>query len=61
MIEILERVGMSDCKLCSTPVDTCAKLSSDGTPVSDATQYRDLMGALQYLTFTCMDIAYVIQ
>jgi hypothetical protein len=30
MIDILERVGMSDCKPCSTPVDNCAKLSSEG-------------------------------
>jgi hypothetical protein len=31
--DILERAGMSDCKLCSTPVDTQAKVSSDmGAP-----------------------------
>ena len=28
-IDILERAGMSDCKPCSTPVDTQAKLSED--------------------------------
>jgi hypothetical protein len=61
MIDILEHVRMSDCKLCSTPVDTCAKLSSDGTPVSDATQYHGLVGALQYLTFTRPNIAYAVQ
>jgi hypothetical protein len=61
MIDILEHVRMSDCKLCSTPVDTCAKLSSDGTPVSDATQYHGLVCALQYLTFTRPNIAYAVQ
>jgi hypothetical protein len=61
MIDIIECVKMSDCKPCSTPVDTCAKLSSDGTPVSDATQYRGLAGALLYLTFTHPNIAYVVQ
>jgi hypothetical protein len=61
MIDILERTEMSDCKPCSTPVDTCAKLSSDGTPVSDATQYHGLIDALQYLTFTHPDIAYAMQ
>jgi hypothetical protein len=37
---------MSDCKPCSTPVDTQAKLSKDdGPPVADATSYRSLTGA----------------
>lgn len=47
-IEILERAGMSDCKPCSTPVDSNAKLSSsDGSPVADPTDYRNLAGTLQ--------------
>jgi hypothetical protein len=50
--DILERAGMSACKPCSTPVDLHSKLSADGPPVDDATQYRSLAGALQYLTFT---------
>jgi hypothetical protein len=57
-IDILERAGMSDCKPCSTPVDTQAKLSEeDGPPVADATSYRSQTGALQYLTFSRPDIA----
>jgi len=59
--DILERAGMSACKPCSTPVDLHSKLSEDGTPVSDATQYRSLAGALQYLTFTRPDIAFAVQ
>jgi hypothetical protein len=44
-----ERVRMIDCKPCSTPVDTQAKLSEDkGDPVEDPTGYRSLVGALQY-------------
>jgi hypothetical protein len=61
-IDILERAGMSDCKPCSTPVDTQAKLSKDDGPlVADTTSYRSLTGALQYLTFSRPDIAYAVQ
>jgi hypothetical protein len=52
---------MSECKPCSTPVDVHSKLSADGPPVVDSTQYRSLAGALQYLTFTRPDIAFAIQ
>jgi hypothetical protein len=61
MIEILERADMSDCMPCTTPVEVNPKLPSNGTPVSDPTNYRSLAGALQYLTFTRPDIAYVVQ
>jgi len=59
--DILERAGMSECKPCSTPVDVHSKLSADGPPVTDPTQYRSLAGALQYLTFTRPDIAFAVQ
>ena len=59
--DILERAGMSACKPSSTPVDVHSKLSADGPPVADSTQYRSLAGALQYLTFTHPDIAYAVQ
>jgi len=52
---------MSACKPCSTPVDLHSKLSADGPPVADSTHYHSLAGALQYLTFTRPDIAYVVQ
>jgi hypothetical protein len=61
-LDILERAGMTDCKPCSTPVDTQGKLSeAEGTPVTDPTAYRSLAGALQYLTFTRPDISYAVQ
>jgi hypothetical protein len=53
---------MSDCKPCSTPVDTQTKLSEDDGPlVADATSYRSLTDVLQYLTFSSPDIAYSVQ
>jgi hypothetical protein len=43
-------------------VDTQAKLSEDDGPsVVDATTYWSLTGALQYLTFSRPNIAYVVQ
>ena len=61
ILDILERAGMQDCKPCSTPVDTCAKLSYDGPPVDDSSQYRSLVGALLWITFTRPDIVFAIQ
>jgi hypothetical protein len=53
---------MSDCKPCSTPVDTQTKLSEDDEPlVVDLASYRSLTGMLQYLTFSRPDIAYSVQ
>jgi hypothetical protein len=53
---------MVDCKIILTPVDTHAKVSTEfRPPVADPTHFKSLVGALQYLTFTCPDIAYVIQ
>jgi hypothetical protein len=52
---------MTDCKPCSTPADTQAKLSATlGDPVADPTAYRSLAGALQYLTFTRLDLTYAV-
>ncbi|GJW88705.1 ribonuclease H-like domain-containing protein [Tanacetum coccineum] len=52
---------MQKCNPCKTPVDTESKLGPDGEPVSDPTLYRSLAGALQYLTFTRLDLSYVVQ
>jgi len=61
MLDILDRAGMAQCKPCSTPVDTNPKTSAAGAPVQDPSDFRSLAGALQYLTFTRPDIAYVVQ
>jgi hypothetical protein len=46
MLEILDRVGMTDCKSCATPVDLNPKLHADGDPMPDPTDYHSLVGAL---------------
>ena len=53
---------MTECKPCSTSVDTNPKVVADGgVLVADASDYRSLAGALQYLMFTRPDIAYAVQ
>lgn len=60
--EILARASMSGCTPSQTPVDTIFKLgAANDTPYADATQYCQLAGALQYLTFNRTDISYVVQ
>jgi hypothetical protein len=60
-LDILERAGMVDYKLVSTPVDTQAKVSIESEPpAANLTHFRSLAGALQYLTFTRSDIAYAV-
>jgi hypothetical protein len=60
--ELLERAGMANCKAVPTPADTKPKTSAtDGTLISDATTFRSLAGALQYLTIMRPDIAYAVQ
>lgn len=61
--DLLKRVGMSDCKPVSTPLSTSEKLSlHEGTLLgsNDGTQYRSIVGALQYLTLTRPDIAFPV-
>jgi hypothetical protein len=61
-LDVLKRAVMTNCKPCSTPVDLKAKLAADSGPsVRDPSQFRSIAGALQYLTFTRPDIAYVVQ
>jgi hypothetical protein len=62
MVELLDRTGMSECKPCFTLVDTNPEVASaDDAPVTDASDFRSLAGALQWLTFTRPDIAYAVQ
>jgi hypothetical protein len=46
-----------------TPLSSSSKISThDGDPLGpdDATQYHNIIGALQYLTLTCPDIAFTV-
>ncbi|XP_015166873.1 uncharacterized mitochondrial protein AtMg00810-like [Solanum tuberosum] len=61
ILEILSDVDMADCKGVTTPM--CSSLppkAADGSSPADATLYRRTIGKLQYLSFTCPDIAFAV-
>lgn len=61
--ELLSRVGMQDCKPVASPMSTTEKLSRNEGNIllaADATRYRSIVGALQYLTLTRPDIAFSV-
>uniref|UniRef100_A0A2N9G3S6 Reverse transcriptase Ty1/copia-type domain-containing protein n=1 Tax=Fagus sylvatica TaxID=28930 RepID=A0A2N9G3S6_FAGSY len=59
--DLLSHAGLTDTKVVSTPLEMNARLTPlDGTPLSDATLYRQLVGSLVYLTITHPDIAHAV-
>ena len=59
--DLLHRTAMFDTKPAHTPGAVGKNLSKfDGDPLPDVTQYRSVVGALQYLTMTRPDIAFVV-
>lgn len=61
--DVLKYVGMGDCKSDATPLSTSKKLSlHEGVLLgkNDAINYRSIVGALQYLTLTILDISYSV-
>jgi histone deacetylase 1/2 len=61
--DVLERVGMIDCKPVSSPLSTTEKLSrfeGDVLGPKDATHYQSIVGALQYLTLTRPNISFAV-
>ena len=52
---------MENSKPTKTPYCPSTRLlPHDGVALSDPTEYRSLVGALQYLTFTCPDLAFSV-
>ena len=58
--DILTRAQLFNSKPVHTPMIVSQHLTSDGPAFSNPTLYRSLVGALQYLTVTCPDIAHVV-
>ena len=56
---ILKESSMLDCKLVDTPMDLNVKLVLEqGEPLRDIGRYRQLVGKLNYLTITRLNISF---
>jgi histone deacetylase 1/2 len=60
ILDILTRAGMVSCKPVDTPISTSKATILPDPLFSDATHFRQIMGALQYLTFTHPDICFAV-
>ncbi|KAG8501794.1 hypothetical protein CXB51_004789 [Gossypium anomalum] len=59
--DLLQRYGMLNCKLISTPMDPNIQLQADeGKKLEDVTMYRQLVRNLIYLTLSRPDITYAV-
>eukprot|EP00253_Pinus_taeda_P017199 PITA_17199 len=59
--DLLNRFGMKKCNPLTTSMEQNLKLTSiEGKEFEDATKYRQLVGSLNYLTTTRLDISFVV-
>ncbi|KAI5316320.1 hypothetical protein L3X38_036027 [Prunus dulcis] len=60
-VDLLKRFNMTECKSCPTPLPSDTRLSCmDGDPLPDTSNYRSMVGGLQYLTLSRPDISFAV-
>lgn len=61
ILDLLHKYDMITAKPVTTPMASAPKLTLfSGTPLADPKKYRQLLGSLQYLQFTRLDIVYAL-
>ena len=63
VVKILERFGMVDCKPVATPMELNFKKlcgSAVGPALGNASEYRQLTGALMFLVNSCSNICFAV-
>ena len=58
--DLLSKFNMGECKPCSTPSIATKLSKNDGQLLSDPSSYKSVVGALQYLTFSRLDLAFSV-
>ena len=59
--DLLANTSMSGAKDVSTPLSTTQSLQLiDGTAAVDSSEFRRIIGRLQYLSLTCPDISFAV-
>ncbi|KAM1674306.1 hypothetical protein ACFX15_039401 [Malus domestica] len=59
ILDLLKRTKMDGAKPCATPLSS-AKLDHTGSLLSNPKEYRSIVGALQYLTWTRPDLSFAV-
>ena len=61
ILDLLAKTNMLGPNFVATPLQTTPKLSlTSGTPIQNVTEYRMVVGSLQYLAFTRPDISFAV-
>ena len=59
LLDLLQKTKMDGAKPCTTPLSSI-KLDHTGPLISDPTEYRSIVGALQYMTWTRPDVSFAV-